>query len=159
VERLKKRGVALETGISFKPKGTFSQRLLKQLSFPLTRAQEKVLVEIRGDLGKPHPMNRLIQGDVGSGKTIVALFACLHSVENGYQAAIMAPTEVLAEQHYLNLHRWVEPLGVQMVLLTSSTKSLEKEDLYKRIRQGEIQLVIGTHAGPGTVGLAFMAGM
>jgi ATP-dependent DNA helicase RecG len=91
-------------------------------------------------------MNRLIQGDVGSGKTIVALLACLHSVENGYQAAIMAPTEVLAEQHYLNLHRWIEPLGVQMVLLTSSTKSSEKEDLNRRVHQGDVQLVIGTHA-------------
>jgi ATP-dependent DNA helicase RecG len=91
-------------------------------------------------------MNRLIQGDVGSGKTIVALLTCLRVIEYGYQAAIMAPTEVLAEQHFLNLHRWLEPLGVKVALLTSSVKGLEREDLYQRIRNGDIQLVIGTHA-------------
>jgi ATP-dependent DNA helicase RecG len=143
---LKRRGMVLETGISFRTEGTLPQKLLNQLPFQLTPSQERVLAEIREDMQKPHPMNRLIQGDVGSGKTIVALFACLHAVENGYQAAIMAPTEVLAEQHYLNLHRWVEPLRVQVALLTSSTKSSEKEDLYRRIHQGDVQLVIGTHA-------------
>jgi ATP-dependent DNA helicase RecG len=143
---LKKRGVALETGISFKTKGDLSQRLRNQLSFQLTRAQERVLAEIKEDLEKPHPMNRLIQGDVGSGKTIVALLTCLDAVECGYQAAIMAPTEVLAEQHFLNLHRWVEPLGVKVALLTHNIKGSEREDLYDRIRNGDVQLVIGTHA-------------
>jgi ATP-dependent DNA helicase RecG len=143
---LKKRGVALETGISFKTKGGLSQKLLHQLSFQLTRAQERVLAEIKEDLEKPHPMNRLIQGDVGSGKTIVALLTCLDVVECGYQAAIMAPTEVLAEQHFLNLHRWVEPLGVKVALLTHTVKGSEREDLYQRIRNGDVQLVIGTHA-------------
>ena len=143
---LKKRGVALETGISFRTEGTLSQKLLNQLDFKLTRAQERVLAEIKADLQKPHPMNRLIQGDVGSGKTVVALLTCLFVLECGYQAAIMAPTEVLAEQHFLNLHRWVEPLGIKVGLLTSSVKSSEREDLYQRIRTGHIQLVIGTHA-------------
>jgi ATP-dependent DNA helicase RecG len=143
---LKKRGVVLETGISFKTEGHLSQKLLSQLSFQLTRAQEKVLAEIKEDLEKPHPMNRLIQGDVGSGKTVVALFTCLYVVECGYQAAIMAPTEVLAEQHFLNLHRWVEPLGVKVALLTSSIKGSEREGLYQSIRNGDIHLVIGTHA-------------
>ncbi len=143
---LKKRGVALESGISFKTDGTLSQKLLRQLSFQLTHAQERVLAEIKGDLEKPHPMNRLIQGDVGSGKTVVALLACLYVVECGYQAAIMTPTEVLAEQHFLNLHRWVEPLGVKVALLTSNLKGSEREDLYQSIRSGEVQLVIGTHA-------------
>ncbi len=143
---LKKKGTALESGISFQCKGLLVQRLLDLLSFRLTRAQERVWTEIREDLERPHPMNRLIQGDVGSGKTVVALFAGLYAVECGYQAAIMAPTEVLAEQHYLNLHRWVEPLGVKVALLTSSLKGAEKEDLYDRIRRGDIQLVIGTHA-------------
>ncbi|MCJ7782418.1 MAG: ATP-dependent DNA helicase RecG [Desulfobacterales bacterium] len=143
---LKKRGVALETGISFRTAGTLSQKLLNQLDFKLTRAQERVLAEIKADLQKPHPMNRLIQGDVGSGKTVVALLTCLFVLECGYQAAIMAPTEVLAEQHFLNLHRWVEPLGIKVGLLTSSVKSSEREDLYQRIRTGHIQLVIGTHA-------------
>ena len=143
---LKKRGVALETGISFRTEGTLSQKLLNQLDFKLTRAQERVLAEIKADLQKPHPMNRLIQGDVGSGKTVVALLTCLFVLECGYQAAIMAPTEVLAEQHFLNLHRWVEPLGIKVGLLTSSVKSSEREDLYQRIRTGHIQLVVGTHA-------------
>jgi len=143
---LKKRGVALETGISFKTDGVLVQRLLNHLSFKLTRAQEMVLAEIKEDLEKPHPMNRLIQGDVGSGKTVVALLTCLYVVESGYQAAIMAPTEVLAEQHFLNLHRWLEPLGVKVALLTSSVKGSEKEDLYQRIGNGDVQLVIGTHA-------------
>jgi ATP-dependent DNA helicase RecG len=143
---LKKRGVALETGISFKTDGHLAQKLLSLLSFKLTRAQERVLAEIEEDMEKPHPMNRLIQGDVGSGKTIVALLASMRVVECGYQAAIMAPTEVLTEQHYLNIHRWVEPLGVQVALLTSSVKGLEREELYRRIQRGDVHLVIGTHA-------------
>jgi len=143
---LKKKGVALETGISFRTEGTLSQRFLNQLDFKLTRAQERVLTEIKEDLEKPHPMNRLIQGDVGSGKTVVAVLTCLYVVECGYQAAIMAPTEVLAEQHFLNVHRWVEPLGIKVGLLTSSVKGSEREDLYQRIRTGDVQLVIGTHA-------------
>ena len=143
---LKKRGVALEAGISFKTGGTLSQKLLNQLSFQLTRAQERALAEIVEDMERPHPMNRLIQGDVGSGKTIVALLASLRAVEFGYQAAIMAPTEVLAEQHYLTIHRWVEPLGVGVALLTSNIKGSEREEIYDRIRRGEVQIVIGTHA-------------
>jgi ATP-dependent DNA helicase RecG len=143
---LKKTGVALETGISFKTDGLLAQKLLGLLSFKLTRAQERVLAEIKDDLEKPHPMNRLIQGDVGSGKTVVALLTCLDVVECGYQAAIMAPTEVLAEQHFLNLHRWVEPLGVRVALLTSNVKGSEREELYQRIQNGDVQLVIGTHA-------------
>ena len=143
---LKRKGVALEPGISFKTHAVLVQRLLNLLSFDLTRAQARVLAEIKEDLEKPHPMNRLIQGDVGSGKTIVALLTCLYVVESGYQATIMAPTEVLAEQHFLNLHRWLEPLGVKVALLTSSIKSSERGDLYERIRKGDVQLVIGTHA-------------
>ncbi|MDP3016194.1 MAG: ATP-dependent DNA helicase RecG [Deltaproteobacteria bacterium] len=143
---LKKRGVALETGISFRTQDTLSKKLLNQLSFQLTRAQERALAEIVEDMERPHPMNRLIQGDVGSGKTIVALLASLRAVEFGYQAAIMAPTEVLAEQHYLTIHRWVEPLGVGVALLTSNIKGSEREEIYDRIRRGEVQIVIGTHA-------------
>ena len=143
---LKKREVTLEPGIAFKTNGVLAQRLLSLLSFKLTRAQESVLAEIKADLQKPHPMNRLIQGDVGSGKTVVALFTCLYVIECGYQAAIMAPTEVLAEQHFLNLHRWLEPVGVKVGLLTSSVKGSDREDLYQRIRTGNVQLVIGTHA-------------
>ena len=143
---LKKKGMALETGISFKAEGSLPQKLLDQLSFQLTHAQKRVWDEIKEDLGNPHPMNRLVQGDVGSGKTVVALLASLYVIECGYQAAIMAPTEVLAEQHYLNLHRWVEPLGIKVVLLTSNVKGAEREDLYHQIQAGHVQLVIGTHA-------------
>ncbi|MGA2515841.1 MAG: ATP-dependent DNA helicase RecG [Thermodesulfobacteriota bacterium] len=143
---LKKRGVALETGLSFKTDGVLVQNLLNLLSFKLTSAQERALAEIKEDLERPHPMNRLIQGDVGSGKTVVALLTCLEVIQCGYQAAIMAPTEVLAEQHFLNLHRWVEPLGVKVALLTSSVKGSEREELYRSIGNGDIHLVIGTHA-------------
>jgi ATP-dependent DNA helicase RecG len=143
---LRKKGKVLENGISFKTDGSLARKLLDLLSFQLTRAQEKVLAEIREDMERPHPMSRLMQGDVGSGKTIVALLACLRAIETRFQAAIMTPTEVLAEQHYLNLHRWMEPLGVRVALLTSNVKGREKEDLYGRIERGEIELVIGTHA-------------
>jgi ATP-dependent DNA helicase RecG len=143
---LKKRGVALETGISFRTKGFLSQKLLNQLDFKLTHAQERVWAEIKEDLEKPHPMNRLIQGDVGSGKTVVAVLTCLYVIECGYQAVIMAPTEVLAEQHFLNLHQWLKPLGVKVGLLTSSVKGSEREDLHQGVRTGDFQLVVGTHA-------------
>ncbi len=143
---LKKRRVALERGISFRTEGRLAKQLLDRLPFRLTHSQERTLSEILADMEKPHPMNRLIQGDVGSGKTIVALLACLHVVECGYQAAIMAPTEVLAEQHYLTTHRWVEPLGLKIALLTSNVKGSEREMIYDGIRRGDVQIVIGTHA-------------
>ena len=143
---MKKRGITLEPGLSFRTEGDLSGRFMERLPFPLTGAQKKVLAEIRNDMEKPFPMNRLIQGDVGSGKTIVALLACLHVIECGYQATIMAPTEVLAEQHYLNLHRWLDPLGVRVALLTSGIKGSERETLYQSIQGGQTQLVIGTHA-------------
>jgi len=143
---LRKKGRVLEKGISFRTEGHLSRRLLENLSFRLTRAQERVWEEIQRDMERDLPMNRLIQGDVGSGKTIVSLLASLKAVEAGYQSAIMAPTEILAEQHYLNTHRWLEPLGIQVILLTSSVKGSEREDLYGKIKRGHVQLVIGTHA-------------
>jgi len=143
---LRKKGLSLETGISFKTEGTLSKKLMSQLSFRLTGAQQRVLAEIVEDMEKSTPMNRLIQGDVGSGKTIVALLSALRAVECGFQTAIMAPTEVLAEQHYLTIHRWVEPLGVRVVLLTSHIKGSEREEIYEQIKGGEVQIIIGTHA-------------
>jgi len=142
----KKRGKTLETGISFQPKSLLAERLIERLPFQLTRAQRRVLSDIRNDMSKPHPMNRLLQGDVGSGKTMVALLACLDAIECGYQTAFMVPTEVLAEQHYMNLKPWMEWAGRKMSLLTSNVKGAEKEDLYGRIKGGAISLVIGTHA-------------
>jgi len=143
---LKRRGFTLEEGIAFEVNHTYTKPLLKLLPFTLTHAQRRVLSEIKEDMMAPFPMHRLVQGDVGSGKTMVALMAALVAVENGYQTAIMAPTEILAEQHYLNIHGWCESLGVKVVLLTSSQKGKERESLMELVRSGEARIVIGTHA-------------
>ncbi len=126
--------------------GRLTTALLQGLPFTLTGAQQKVWQEISADLAKPHPMQRLLQGDVGSGKTIVAALAALQAIENGYQAAIMAPTETLAEQHYLKLHDWLTPLGITPVWLSGSLKKKDKTAAIERIASGETLLAIGTHA-------------
>jgi len=143
---LRRSEVRGEQGIPFQILHGNTQRLLQSLDFQLTPAQERVLSEIEEDMRQPHPMNRLIQGDVGSGKTIVALMAALVSVENGFQASFMAPTEILAEQHLLNIRRLVKPLGVRPVLLTSSVKGSEREEIQQAISSGEGHIIIGTHA-------------
>ncbi|BDV42872.1 ATP-dependent DNA helicase RecG [Geotalea uraniireducens] len=143
---LRRRGVTLEPGIAFTVHHTYTKPLLKLLPFSLTAAQRRVLAEIKEEMMAPHPMHRLIQGDVGCGKTLVALLAALVAVENGYQVAIMAPTEILAEQHYLNIHHWCEQLGVTVLLLTSSLKGKAKSEVLGRVARGEAQIVIGTHA-------------
>jgi ATP-dependent DNA helicase RecG len=144
---LRRRGIALEEGIAFGvEKAPLADQLLERFPFTLTKAQERVVGEIRGDMAKPHPMNRLLQGDVGSGKTAVALVASLIAIDNGYQAAVMAPTEILAEQHYVNLKAWLEGLAIKPVLLTGRIKGKERDELYKAISEGEAQLVVGTHA-------------
>jgi ATP-dependent DNA helicase RecG len=117
----------------------------KILPFHPTAAQKRVLKEIVDDLKAEHPMNRLLQGDVGSGKTIVAFEAVVVAVENGYQAAIMAPTEILAEQHYLNAKRVLAPLGYSIGVLRRGIKKAEKKKLFQDLAAGTIQLVIGTH--------------
>ena len=116
------------------------------IPFRLTGAQERVLGEITSDMSAPHPMNRLLQGDVGSGKTIVSLIAALRAVGAGFQAAIMAPTEILAEQHYTVISKYTEPLGLKIALLTSSIAKKEKERLYAEIADGTVDIVVGTHA-------------
>ncbi len=121
-------------------------RLIKDLPFALTKAQQRTFVEISRDLMQPHPMQRLLLGDVGSGKTIVAALAALQAIENGYQAALMAPTEILAEQHYLKLRDWLEPLNIVPVWLSGSLKKKEKQLAAERIASGETLLAIGTHA-------------
>jgi len=123
-------------------------RFLEQLPFPLTKAQKKVWQEIRDDLEGPHCMNRLIQGDVGSGKTILAVLALLMTAANGYQGALMAPTEVLAMQHYETVCGYVEKYGIAFrpVLLVGSMTAKEKKEVYERIASGEANLIIGTHA-------------
>ncbi|NTU42872.1 MAG: ATP-dependent DNA helicase RecG [Nitrospirales bacterium] len=133
-----KQGETRERGISFTPDGRFVLQLRERLPFRLTGAQERVFREILGDMKAAFPMNRLVQGDVGSGKTVVALLAMLSAVESGYQAAMMAPTEILAEQHFITIHRLVEELGLKVALLTGTKK--------ERAAAGEADIVIGTHA-------------
>ena len=127
------------------PLGILDQ-FIQQLPFQLTTAQAKSWQEILADLSKPYPMNRLLQGDVGSGKTVVAALAALHCIDHGYQAAIMAPTEILAEQHYRKLSQWLNPLGVEIAWLTGSLKAKEKKEAQELISSGRAQLAIGTHA-------------
>ena len=123
-----------------------SKRLLASLPFRLTRAQARTLNEIRSDLARPHPMQRLLQGDVGSGKTIVAALAALQAIESGYQAAVMAPTEILAEQHYRKFSLWLEPLGIETAWLTGSLKKKERDKVIVAIEAGKARLAVGTHA-------------
>lgn len=131
---------------ALKPLGNHTAALLENLPFELTRAQQKVFGEISLDLAKPHPMQRLLLGDVGSGKTIVAALAALQAIENGYQVALMAPTEILAEQHYLKLSDWLAPLGIEPVWLSGSLKKKDKRVASEKIASGETLLAIGTHA-------------
>ncbi|MGB0917074.1 MAG: ATP-dependent DNA helicase RecG [Flavobacteriales bacterium] len=116
------------------------------LPFELTGAQKRVVREIRADLGSGKQMSRLVQGDVGSGKTIVALMSMLLAVDNGYQAALMAPTEILAEQHFKTISEFLKKLNLHIALLTGSTKSAERKVLHEQLRSGEIHILIGTHA-------------
>jgi ATP-dependent DNA helicase RecG len=125
---------------------TLTNALVKSLPFPLTRAQRNAYASIAKDLGQAHPMRRLLQGDVGSGKTLVAALAALQAIENGWQAALMAPTEILAEQHFLKLRHWLEPLGVRITWLSGGLKGREKKLAAAAIGAGETQLAIGTHA-------------
>lgn len=135
-----------ERRIAYRGTGALADQLRTQLPFKLTTAQEHVLAEIMANMRRPHPMNRLLQGDVGSGKTIVALLAMLLAIESGFQAAIMVPTEILAEQHYLTMHRLVEPLGVRVMLLTSAIKGSRRRELLETIAAGDVDLIVGTHA-------------
>lgn len=143
---LRKRGVILENGITFNITNNYINKLTSILPFELTLAQKRVVAEIFDDLKKPHPMNRLLQGDVGSGKTIVAFIASLVVIDNGYQAAFMAPTEILAEQHYSTMLPLAEKLGLTMVLLTSSIKGAKRAQAYQAVGEGKIDIIIGTHA-------------
>jgi ATP-dependent DNA helicase RecG len=123
-----------------------AEKLLATLPFALTGAQRRALAEIHHDLAKPHPMNRLLQGDVGSGKTLVAALTLLPALAVGGQAAVMAPTEILAEQLYLKMHEWLEPLGMQVAWIAAATKGKAKKDRLARIASGEIHVAVGTHA-------------
>lgn len=122
------------------------QQFIQQLPFTLTAAQQRVQQEIAADLQKNEPMLRLVQGDVGSGKTVIAALACLQAVSNGQQAALMAPTEILATQHASQFERWFAPLGITCHLLTGSTKSKQRREILDSIAAGTTQIAIGTHA-------------
>ncbi len=133
-------------GYAFTVKAAPIKKFIDSLPYKLTGSQLKVLSEIRKDLESNKLMNRLIQGDVGSGKTIVALISMLIVVENGYQATLMAPTEILADQHHKNISKMVEQFGIKVGLLIGGQKKLERESILKSIAEGEIKIVIGTHA-------------
>ncbi|SUX30456.1 ATP-dependent DNA helicase RecG [Chromobacterium vaccinii] len=126
--------------------GSLSGKLLAHLPFQLTGAQRRVLDEIRADMRQAHPMHRLLQGDVGSGKTIVAALAALSAIEAGYQVALMAPTEILAEQHYLKLSGWLAPLGICVSWLSGSLRKKAKQQALDEIASGQCRLAVGTHA-------------
>lgn len=126
--------------------GHLRQALSANLPFALTGAQQRVLVEITTDMAKPHPMNRLLQGDVGSGKTIVAALSALAAIEAGFQVALMAPTEILAEQHYLKLSAWLEPLGIRVAWLSGSLRKKARGEMLADIADGSARLAVGTHA-------------
>jgi ATP-dependent DNA helicase RecG len=142
---LRKKQSQLTRGVRFETSDRVRACVKKILPFHPTAAQKRVLKEIVDDLKGPHPMSRLLQGDVGSGKTIVAFEAVVVAVENGYQAAIMAPTEILAEQHYLNAKRILAPLGYRIGVLRRGIRKAEKKKLFEEVSSGQIQVIIGTH--------------
>ena len=143
---LKRREQKAQTGIAFRLDGPVRAAIKKILPFHPTAAQKRVLKEIAADMEKPYPMRRLLQGDVGSGKTIVGFEAAIIAIENGYQVALMAPTEILAQQHYFSARRILENAGYRIVLLTGSLEADRKREIRRHIAQGNAQLVIGTHA-------------
>ncbi|MGM0951753.1 MAG: ATP-dependent DNA helicase RecG [Pseudomonadota bacterium] len=128
------------------PTGDLAERFLEQLPFSLTGAQRHVMSDIRQDLSQPLPMLRLVQGDVGSGKTVVAALAALQAIGAGAQVALMAPTEILAEQHYQNFRGWLEPLGIQLAWISGKVKGRARKEALAAVAGGEAQVVIGTHA-------------
>ncbi|MEG2218714.1 MAG: ATP-dependent DNA helicase RecG [Muribaculaceae bacterium] len=135
------------SGFRFTIVGTFFNNFYNEvLPFPLTNAQKRVIKEIRKDMGTGRQMNRLLQGDVGSGKTLVALMSMLIAIDNGYQACIMAPTEILATQHYQSISELANKIGVNVALLTGSTKKSERTIIHENLLSGELHILIGTHA-------------
>jgi ATP-dependent DNA helicase RecG len=139
-------GIEKEEARALEASGRLAEQLEKSLEFKLTSAQLRTFQEILADIKKPHPMHRLVQGDVGCGKTLVAFMAAAYAAEAGVQTAIMVPTEILAEQHYLTAKRRLEPLGLKVALLTGTKKNSEREAVLAALRAGEIHLCIGTHA-------------
>ena len=135
-----------DKGIMMPKVGEAFNKCYESLPFPLTGAQKRVITEIRNDMKSGHQMNRLLQGDVGSGKTMVAVLTALIAIGNGYQACIMAPTEVLAQQHYKNIQKFLAPTGVRSALLTGSSKTAERREIHAALEDGSIGILVGTHA-------------
>ena len=135
-----------DQGILMPRVGEAFNQCYESLPFPLTGAQKRVITEIRNDMKSGHQMNRLLQGDVGSGKTMVAVLTALIAIGNGYQACIMAPTEVLAQQHFKNIQKFLAPTGVKSALLTGSTKTSERREVHQGLEDGSIGIIVGTHA-------------
>lgn len=145
LQQLRKRIQSIG-GFTMPPANQLTRKMLEQLPFSLTTAQQRVVADVSKDMAISLPMLRLVQGDVGSGKTVVAALAALQAVENGYQAAVMAPTEILAEQHQLNFSNWLKPLGIPMVFLSGKTKGKKRQEVLEKIASGEAMVVVGTHA-------------
>ena len=135
-----------DQGIQMPRVGEAFNKCYEALPFPLTGAQKRVITEIRNDMKSGHQMNRLLQGDVGSGKTMVAVLTALIAIGNGFQACIMAPTEVLAQQHFKNIQKLLAPTGVQSALLTGSTRTSERREVHQGLEDGSIGIIVGTHA-------------
>ena len=135
-----------DSGVVFRRIGPYFNQTYENLPFPLTGAQKRVLKEIRADVASGKQMNRLLQGDVGSGKTLVAVLAAMMALDNGYQACVMAPTEVLANQHYHSMQKFLAPSGATVALLTGTTKTKERERIHAGLLDGSIQIIVGTHA-------------
>jgi len=142
----KKTGFKKEKGVALLSKGTLVEKLESSLPFSLTNAQKKAFAEIRKDLETSAPMHRMVQGDVGSGKTLVCFMAALIATESGSQTCLMAPTEILAEQHFKNAQKLLTPLGVRCAILTGKTKNSERKELLQKLVDGEIDFLMGTHA-------------
>jgi len=143
---MRKQNTDSVRGISFSREGGALDRFLDVLPYRLTEAQRRVLHEIEGDMAADRPMHRLLQGDVGCGKTVVAMAALIRAVENGYQGAIMAPTEILAAQHFSTVQSWAESMGIRTALLTGGLGAKERDVVRQRIQSGDLDIVIGTHA-------------
>jgi ATP-dependent DNA helicase RecG len=137
---------AAHSALPFDVPGQLGKQFLANLGFKMTAAQQRVNEEIRQDLLRSSPMMRLVQGDVGSGKTVVAAMACLQAVEAGFQAVVMAPTEILAEQHHQSFSSWLEPMNIGMAWLSGRQKAAQRREMLARIKSGEAAVIVGTHA-------------
>lgn len=142
----RKAGFKKDAAPVIKNDGAYIRKLLEVLPYSLTGAQKRVFSEIKADMEKPHPMHRMVQGDVGSGKTMVSFMAALFAASSQYQSCLMAPTEILAEQHFKNAVKLLEPLGIRLALLVGKTKVSERKKIFEALAAGEIDLIIGTHA-------------